>query len=277
MTTDVDTLIQGVLQGDSRSLSRAITLTESKLPSSQSDSQRLLGELSKNRSRAHRIAITGAPGVGKSTFIEALGLKYCQAGKKVAVLAVDPSSAKTGGSILGDKTRMEKLSIHDNSFIRPTASSNSLGGVTRRTRESILLCEAAGYDYVLIEINKAEEENQLSVREAISDFKSAFHLLGDTEMGWRPTVKSISSISGRGMDDALSTIGEHWQFLSDNNRLNDLRSRQDLEWFEQELREAIVSKYLSTESQGQRIEEYRDQVAKGQMMPILAVKKVLED
>ncbi|MBK4214665.1 methylmalonyl Co-A mutase-associated GTPase MeaB [Paracoccus caeni] len=145
----MDELLNPLIQGDRRALSRAITLIESTRPDHRARAVALLSSLPDRQ--ALRIGMSGTPGVGKSTFIEAFGTMLTEAGLKVAVLAVDPSSTRSGGSILGDKTRMELLSRNPNAFIRPTPSSAQLGGVARRTREAIRLCEAAGYDVVLIE------------------------------------------------------------------------------------------------------------------------------
>lgn len=134
-----------------RELAKSITLIESTRPEDQDAAQAVLMRALADAGQSWRIAISGVPGVGKSTFIESFGWMLAEAGHKVAVLAVDPSSPVSGGSILGDKTRMEKLSAHPNAFIRPSPTAGSLGGVSRKTREAILLCEAAGYDIVLIE------------------------------------------------------------------------------------------------------------------------------
>ena len=144
-------LAAGVLAGDRTAIGRAITLVESTLPAHRADAAALLDELLPHSGDAHRVGITGVPGVGKSTFIGALGLQLSGAGHKVAVLAVDPSSSRTGGSILGDKTRMANLSVDRNAFIRPSPSAGTLGGVTRATREAMVVLEAAGYDVVLVE------------------------------------------------------------------------------------------------------------------------------
>lgn len=144
-------LADGVLAGERRALARAITLVESSRPDHRADAARLLDAVLPRAGRAVRIGISGPPGVGKSTFIEALGNHLVGLGHRLAVLAVDPTSARTGGSILGDKTRMEALARHPHAFIRPSPSGGELGGVARRTREAGLLCEAAGYDVVLIE------------------------------------------------------------------------------------------------------------------------------
>lgn len=140
-----------ILRGNISALAKGITLVESTLLSDQKKAQQLLKKCSKKDRTTLRIGITGSPGVGKSTFIETFGELLTKKGKKVAVLAIDPSSEKTKGSILGDKSRMNKLSSNKNAFIRPSPSSGTLGGVTNKTRDSILLCEAAGFDTVLIE------------------------------------------------------------------------------------------------------------------------------
>ncbi|MEQ8924893.1 MAG: methylmalonyl Co-A mutase-associated GTPase MeaB [Fulvivirga sp.] len=144
-------LINGVLGGDTITLSRAITLIESALLSDRELSEEVLNAILPKTGKSIRIGITGVPGVGKSTFIESFGSYLCEQGHKVAVLAIDPSSQKTSGSILGDKTRMEKLAHHPNAFIRPSPTGTSLGGVANKTRETMLLCEAAGFDVILIE------------------------------------------------------------------------------------------------------------------------------
>jgi len=144
-------LAAAVRAGDRAALGRAITLVESDRPDHQAQAQDLLLDLMSSTGSAYRVGITGAPGAGKSTFIEALGTLLTGRGHRVAVLAVDPSSAISGGSILGDKTRMPRLAGDPAAFIRPSPSGGSLGGVGRKTRETILVCEAAGYDVVLVE------------------------------------------------------------------------------------------------------------------------------
>ncbi len=147
----IDDYVEGVLAGDRAILGRAITLVESNSPRHQRQAQELLLRLLPHAGRAHRVGISGVPGAGKSTFIEALGCHLCELGSRLAVLAVDPSSRVSGGSILGDKTRMQRLATHPGAFVRPSPSSGSLGGVGRKTRESMIVCEAAGYDIVLVE------------------------------------------------------------------------------------------------------------------------------
>src|SRR6266850_7477202 len=146
-----EALAADVRAGSRRALAKAITLVESTRADHQRAAQRLLELLLPATGRAARVGVSGVPGVGKSTFIEAFGLFLIGRGKRVAVLAVDPSSARSGGSILGDKTRMPRLSAAPEAFIRPSPSGASLGGVARRTREALLVCEAAGYDVVIVE------------------------------------------------------------------------------------------------------------------------------
>ena len=148
---DAEAVAYGVLARERAMLSRAITLTESRLARHRDKAQDVLQRLLPRTGKAMRIGISGVPGVGKSTFIETLGLKLIGMGHRVAVLAIDPSSQRSGGSILGDKTRMNELSMREEAYIRPSPASGHLGGVTRVTRESLLLCEASGYDVILVE------------------------------------------------------------------------------------------------------------------------------
>jgi LAO/AO transport system kinase len=155
--------VDGVRRGDRAVLARALTLVESDLPRHRELAQRMLAELLPHTGGALRVGITGVPGVGKSTFIDALGRRLTAAGSKVAVLAVDPTSGRSGGSILGDKTRMGALAREENAFIRPSPSRGALGGVARKTRESILVCEAAGHDVVLVEtVGVGQSETQVA-------------------------------------------------------------------------------------------------------------------
>ncbi len=147
----VEELAEGIRSGNRAVLARAITLAESKRRDDQELIQRLLVEVLPETGHARRIGLTGVPGAGKSTTIEALGSWLIEQGHRVAVLAIDPSSSRAGGSILGDKTRMQKLSLHPDAFVRPSPTSGVLGGVGRRTREALLLCEAAKFDVVIIE------------------------------------------------------------------------------------------------------------------------------
>lgn len=151
LASRIETLADAILAGERAALARAITLTESRRADHREQARALIQRLLPQTGRAIRVGITGVPGVGKSTAIDALGSHLTEKGHKVAVLAVDPSSTRTGGSILGDKTRMARLSVDPNAYIRPSPSSGTLGGVAAKTRETMLLCEAAGFDVILVE------------------------------------------------------------------------------------------------------------------------------
>ena len=149
--TDINALIESIRAGNRRMIAKTMTLIESNLLAHETSAQDILDTILPMTGNSVRLGITGVPGVGKSTFIENLGCALADKGHRVAVLAVDPSSQRSGGSILGDKTRMEKLSAHENAFIRPSPAGATLGGVASRTREIMLVCEAAGYDVILVE------------------------------------------------------------------------------------------------------------------------------
>lgn len=161
--------VRGVRAGDKTILARAITLVESNAPHHLDEAQNVLEALMPETGGALRLGITGFPGAGKSTFIEAFGNMLCDDGHRVAVLSIDPSSSVTGGSLLGDKTRMETLCRRDEAFIRPSPSAGALGGVARKTRETLLLCEAAGYDVVLVE-TVGVGQNEVTVRSLVDLF-----------------------------------------------------------------------------------------------------------
>ena len=169
---DIEQWARNIIDGKVESLARAITLIESNKPEDRPQAHQLLlkvKELQPENCTSIRLGITGIPGVGKSTFIERLGIDLISEGYKVAVLAVDPSSQRTGGSILGDKTRMEKLSISDNAFVRPSPAADALGGVARATMEAILLCEAAGYNRIIVE-TVGVGQSETSVRDMVDVF-----------------------------------------------------------------------------------------------------------
>jgi len=165
----VDELVEGIRSGSRVALSRTITLVESRLPAHNEQASEVLDRLMPETGRSLRVGITGVPGVGKSTFIESFGSMLCDRGHKVAVLAVDPSSTRSGGSILGDKTRMENLSREPNAFIRPSPSGGTLGGVARKSRETILLCEAFGFDVILVE-TVGVGQSEVTVRSMVDFF-----------------------------------------------------------------------------------------------------------
>ena len=166
---DVKKVISGLLTGDIVSLSKAITIVESDNAKDISNSNKIISSCLKNRTNSIRIGITGVPGVGKSTFIEAFGNQLTKQGHKVAVLAIDPTSTVSRGSIMGDKTRMNTLVNNKNAFIRPSPASSHYGGVAKKTRESIILCEAAGYNIIIVE-TVGVGQNEISVSEMVDIF-----------------------------------------------------------------------------------------------------------
>lgn len=191
---DLDAYVEGVLRADRATLGRAITLVESTRADHQELAAELLVRLLPHAGRAHRVGITGVPGAGKSTLIDALGTELTAMGHRLAVLAVDPSSTRTGGSILGDKTRMAALAIDDNAFIRPSPSAGVLGGVTRATREAIVIVEAAGYDIVLVEtVGVGQSET------AVANMVDSFLLImlarsGDSLQGIKKGVLELADV-----------------------------------------------------------------------------------
>jgi len=190
----VEDLVAGIFSGDRSLVSRAITLVESNAPAHRPMAREILRRIGERPGFAHRVGISGVPGAGKSTFIEALGNHLCDAGRKVAVLAVDPSSSLTRGSILGDKTRMETLSRREECFIRPSPSGGALGGVTRKTRETIAVCEAAGYDVVLIE-TVGVGQSEIAVRAMVDCFLLLLIAgAGDELQGMKKGIFEIADI-----------------------------------------------------------------------------------
>lgn len=187
-------LAERLLDGDRRALAKAITLVESTRVDHGEQAAMLLEQIMPHTGNSIRLGVSGAPGVGKSTFIESLGNALTEWGHQVAVLAVDPTSAVSGGSILGDKTRMETLSVNPKAFVRPSPAGRTLGGVTRRTRESLLLCEAAGYDVIIVEtVGVGQSET------AVSDMTDMFLLLlspggGDDLQGIKRGIMELADL-----------------------------------------------------------------------------------
>ncbi|MFI6944033.1 methylmalonyl Co-A mutase-associated GTPase MeaB [Streptomyces sp. NPDC050418] len=193
-TVDLDAYVKGVLDGKRAFVARAITLVESTRPQHRALAQELLTALLPHSGKARRIGVSGVPGVGKSTFIDAFGTMLTGLGHRVAVLAVDPSSTRTGGSILGDKTRMERLSVDPAAFVRPSPSAGTLGGVAKATRESMVVMEAAGYDVVLVEtVGVGQSET------AVANMVDSFLLLslartGDQLQGIKKGVLELADV-----------------------------------------------------------------------------------
>jgi LAO/AO transport system kinase len=256
---------EAIRRGDRRSIARTITLLESTRPDQAALGQAILDALVADTGGAIRVGITGPPGVGKSTFIEALGLHVLAQGHRVAVLAVDPSSPVSGGSILGDKTRMERLAQDERAFIRPSPSSGSLGGVAQRTREAMLVCEAAGFDVVLVEtvgvgqgeIDVVDHADTIVLAlmpgsgDSIQALKAGVmeipdvivvnkcdHPLADTmvrevravlalgpDRSWRVPVVKTEATRGEGITMLRETIDEHRALIEKEGTLSERRAR----------------------------------------------------
>lgn len=215
----LDTIFEQLIKGSRIHLAQAITLIESLKRSDQDRAQDLLKKALPHTGNSIRLGISGIPGVGKSTFIETFGSMLCELGYKVAVLAIDPSSSVTGGSVLGDKTRMEQLGSHPNAFIRPSPTSGTLGGVHRKTRETMLLCEAAGYDIILIE-TVGVGQSETAVRNMVDFFMLlALTGAGDDLQGMKKGIMEITDLiivhkaDGDNVRLAKRTVREYKQIL----------------------------------------------------------------
>lgn len=303
-----------LLAGNRRALAKAITLVESHRPEHEREAQALLNELLPHAGHSLRVGLTGVPGVGKSTLIEALGMFLAEAGHKVAVLAVDPSSKRTGGSIMGDKTRMPQLTVHPNAFIRPSPSGGTLGGVARRTRETITLCEAAGYDVLLVEtVGVGQSETQVA---GMTDLfvLLTLHGAGDELQGIKRGIMELSDLCVVNKADtdpkaairaqtelrsALTLLTPHdapwrpaalrasavtgegipelWAKIQEYAATVDLaakRRAQTAVWFDDLLREAVWRAFLAGHDPA-RLRELRAQVERGEKAAVAAVGEVM--
>jgi LAO/AO transport system kinase len=216
-----------LLRGDRAVLAQAITLVESSRIDHQDFAQELLLKILPHSGNSVRVGISGVPGVGKSTFIDSFGIQLLKSGKKVAVLAVDPTSSRTGGSILGDKTRMERLSLEENAFIRPSPTGGNLGGVARKTRESMFLCEAAGFDVVLVEtVGVGQSEH------AVAQMVDFFVLLmlaraGDELQGIKRGILEVCDLIAVNKSDSEEKSQIQRTLLDCKNALHIVRNTED--------------------------------------------------
>ncbi|WP_372446743.1 methylmalonyl Co-A mutase-associated GTPase MeaB [Microbispora oryzae] len=301
--------LHGVLSGNRRWIARAITLVESTRADHRDAAQRLLVELTPHAGAARRVGISGVPGAGKSTFIEALGTRLTAAGHRVAVLAVDPSSRRSGGSILGDKTRMARLSADPRAFIRPSPTAGTLGGVAKATREAMVVVEAAGYDVVLVEtVGVGQSET------AVADMVDTFLLLtlartgdqlqgikkgvleladviavnkadGEHETAARRAARELSGalrllhsdtpvltcsgLTGAGLDEVWAKVVRHQEGLD----LAGKRSRQQVEWTWSLARDRLLTRLR--DSAAPVAGEIERQVLDGTLTPSLAADRLL--
>jgi LAO/AO transport system kinase len=255
--------VAGVLSGDRAMLGRAITVIESRNRNHQRIAAEISLKLFPHSGNAYRIGITGVPGVGKSTFIEAFGCNLIKAGKKVAVLAVDPTSPLSGGSILGDKTRMANLSLQENAFIRPSPSGGTLGGVTRTTRQTIVVCEAAGFDVILVETVGAGQSEV-----AVADMTDFFLVLmlpgaGDELQGIKKGVLEIADMIVVNKADSDNEIRAKQAVVHYRNALHIMQQRSPNWTPPVQMCSAI--KNIGLEAVWKKLEEYREKlVASGE-------------
>ncbi len=253
---DIAAMAAAVGAGERRALARAITLVESTRSDHRAQAEALLAALPMPRSPSIRLGITGAPGVGKSTFIEALGRHLTAQGRRVAVLAVDPSSARTGGSILGDKTRMAALSRDPNAFIRPTPAGGSLGGVARRTREAMTLVEAARYDVTIVETVGVGQSEY-----AVADMVDMFLLLvspggGDELQGIKRGIMELADLLVVNKADGDLAAQANNAAADYRNALNLMRPRQP--WWHVEVLLASALEGTGLAEIWQVVEEFHD-------------------
>ena len=301
--------IQALQAGNSRALAKAITLVESKRVEHRSEAQLLLEQLLPHTGNSIRIGITGIPGVGKSTFIEAFGLYLLSQGKRVAVLAVDPSSPIAGGSILGDKTRMELLSRSKDAFIRPSPSEGSLGGVAQKTRYDVILVETVGVgqseyevasmvDFFMVlmlpnagdelqgikkgiieladalVINKADGESINLAQQTRRHYENALHLLRQNSF-WTPQVMSCSALKNENIEAIWGMISGFKIDATKNGSLQEKRSRQAREWMNKLLHEMLDMKLKQNPEVKVLLPELNQKVTMGETTPYLAATRLI--
>ena len=290
-----DQYVDGILRGDITILSQAITLIESNKPEHYAQAQEIIERCLPHAGRSIRIGITGVPGAGKSTFIEAIGNMVASLRHRLAVLAIDPSSERSGGSILGDKTRMESIANNPDIFIRPSPSAGSLGGVARKTRETIVLCEAAGFDVIFIEtvgvgqsetavhsmadmmvITKADGENIHKAELAKTQFQGALHLFPMPESGWRPKVYTCSSVDGAGLEEVWKGVEEFLDYIEKNGYYDTNRNRQNKYWMYESINEALKSSFYRNPAVAERIAEIERRVLEAKQSSFIAAKELLD-
>jgi LAO/AO transport system kinase len=319
---NISDLVNGISKANPAILSKAITLLESKRKEDKALVYSAISKLPLSENKSFRIGITGSPGVGKSTFIETFGKHLSSMGISVAVLTIDPSSKINGGSILGDKTRMEELSRESNVFIRPSPSKGELGGVAEQSYESILLCEKAGFDVILIEtvgvgqsethvkhvvdfflllilagagdelqgikrgimeladgiaITKSDGDNEKNAKIAKNSYQNAIHLLPAKNNNWIPNVKTCSSVENKGIAEIWKSLEKFREHCSENNWINNNRSKQDVFWFHQKLNQFLIEDFLSKDNIKEKVKKMEESVKKRNLDPFTAASKIFNN
>jgi GTPase len=311
--SDLDKTAKAIVAGDRVALGRAITLIESAKPEDRVSAQRLLEDLLARTGKAMRVGISGVPGAGKSTLIDQLGLNLVANGKKVAVLAVDPTSTRSGGSILGDKTRMGRLASEEGAFIRPSPAGDSLGGVTKTTRETVALVEAAGYDVVLVEtvgvgqsetavsnmvgipgagdelqgikrglleladviaVNKADGDQVERANRAAMEYRIALHILAAGNPGWSPVVLTVSARDNAGLDELWAKVEERHAALAASGALHARRAEQAVAWMREIFEQRLLAAFKGGKEVSRRWSEMEKKVRAGEMTPTAAAEKL---
>jgi LAO/AO transport system kinase len=282
----IDAYVEGVLAGDRAVLARAITLVESERADDAAAAAAVLDALLPHAGRSQRVGITGVPGVGKSTFIDALGMHLVkERGQRVAVLSVDPSSPLSGGSILGDKTRMERLALEPAAYIRPSPARGFLGGVARRTRETILLCEAAGFGTILVEtVGVGQSETAvrsmtdfflLLMLPGAGEYRAAPHLFPAPADGWVPPVLTCSALAGEGIAELWDVVIAHHAHLEANGSFARRRSQQALAWMRELVATGLETAFRAHPDVAAGLPPLESAVAEGRTTAFAAARDLL--
>jgi LAO/AO transport system kinase len=309
----VDHIRSGPGPAQRRALAKAITLLESTRADHRQRADALLNTVLPHTGQSFRLGLSGVPGVGKSTFIETLGLYLIEQGHRVAVLAIDPSSSLSGGSILGDKTRMERLSVHECAYIRPSPASGTLGGVAEKTRESMLVCEAAGYDVVMVEtetavagmsdmfvllqlpnagddlqaikkgvmeladlvvINKADLDEAAATR-ARAQITSALRFLGPHSHA-QTSVMQLSALQGTGLPEFWALVTQFRQRQQDTDRFAQRRHAQDQAWMWERIEAGLRQRFAQHARVAAALPELTAQVRLGRLAASVAARRLLD-
>ena len=266
-------MVEGIIKGDVTILSQAVTLVESVNPDHQAKAQEVINKCLPYSGNSVRIGISGVPGAGKSTSIDEFGIHVLkEKGGKLAVLAIDPSSERTKGSILGDKTRMEKLSVHPDSFIRPSPTAGSLGGVARKTRETIILCEAAGFDKIFVEtVGVGQSETACH---SMVDFFLLIQVAGtgDELQGIKRGIMEIS-----GVKEVWDMIYEYFDFVKANGYFDYRRNEQAKYWMYESINEHLRLNFYNNDVIKRQLKDAEHTVLAGQQTSFTAAQHLLDE